>query len=200
MLTLLTSYLIADYDRGNFSISQCSWDPNAKQSVIPIYPPAPLTSLTPSTPIPTSNPPSSSSSSPSTGAIAGIVTGVVLFLLLALLTLYILVLKPRRTRKKAAAASLAHPPDDKNDIMILKPELDAQDVGAHEMEGEHCAEADGGSSGMVLEMEGKAETVFELPAREEVAVEVGDGKGEAAELQGGSVRRKFSWEGFENQK
>ena len=33
------AYVIADYDRRNFSVSQCSWDARAKQNIVAINPP-----------------------------------------------------------------------------------------------------------------------------------------------------------------
>ena len=35
----MISYLIADYERRNFSISQCSWDPEAQEKIIAIESP-----------------------------------------------------------------------------------------------------------------------------------------------------------------
>jgi hypothetical protein len=182
----IASYLIADYDRHSFSVSQCKWDANAEQSIVPIYPPSPPSSTTTST---SSSTPDPSPSASSIGRIAGAAIGAfLLFFLLAFLAFYFLVLKPRRAHTNAAQRLL----HIENPDPILKAELHAQDITVHhEMQAEAVlpAEIDGA---LMVEIDSQHTRVYEMPAVEEVAAEVGEG--EAAELQGMSLRRKFSWE------
>ncbi|RFU31440.1 hypothetical protein B7463_g4876, partial [Scytalidium lignicola] len=94
---LQEAYLTVDYERRNFTVSQCAWDAGATSHIVPIesidfVPPSPSNSAA------TANPTSSSSSSKhgiSSGAIAGIVIGVVAAFSIAGLAFFFL----RRKRK-----------------------------------------------------------------------------------------------------
>lgn len=95
---LQEAYLIADYDRSNFTVAPCVWDQAkaASTSIVSILSPN-LTAIaaqqaTPHAPL-------------SAGAIAGIVVGVVV-LLLALVALTLLLLRRRRNRRRQMAQQL----------------------------------------------------------------------------------------------
>ena len=77
-------YLIADYERNNFSVSQCSWNTEAKPHIMAIKPPGDSTSA--------------SSNRLSPGAIAGIAVGVAVILIL-LIVLGIILKRKRRPQK-----------------------------------------------------------------------------------------------------
>ncbi|TVY32123.1 Candidapepsin [Lachnellula occidentalis] len=129
---LQEAYVVTDYDRRNFSVSQCDWTPNAQQDIKTILPPSKSSSNS-----------SSSSTAPSepqkshglgAGAIAGIAIAAVCILLgAALLWIYFKVIKPRRAKKAAAAteeeeapapASTEANPDDADPV--IKSELNGQ--------------------------------------------------------------------------
>ena len=91
-------YLIADYERNNFSVSQCSWDSGMPPHIVAIKPPGLNTS---------------GSHKLSAGAIAGIAVGCVVILIL-LVSLGVWVKVRNRRKRLEQSASLV-------------PELDAQE-------------------------------------------------------------------------
>ncbi|KAF2090554.1 acid protease [Saccharata proteae CBS 121410] len=87
---LQEAYIIADYERNNFTVASCTWPgTNPSETIIPIY----TVSDEP-------KPPPDPSSTLSPGAIAGIVIGAIAALLL--LVILILCLRRRRATKKQA--------------------------------------------------------------------------------------------------
>jgi hypothetical protein len=200
-------YLIADYDRRNFSVFPCKWDANASQSIVPIHPPQTTNTIVASPPNPT---PSSSPSflGISLGAIIGIALAAFFLLLLAALTCHLLVLRPWRQRKTAAISQQQSQPPDP--LLTIKPELDALESARalHEVDGQaktetHKAELEGKAAG--VETEKRQAEVYEMPAKEEVAAEMGQGM--SAESEGSGVRQakmvpgeKLEPENYQNSK
>ncbi|PQE12311.1 acid protease protein [Rutstroemia sp. NJR-2017a BVV2] len=99
---LQEAYLTVDYDRGNFSIHQCSWIDGAASTIIPIESPSSTsrngTSDTDHT---------HSSTSVKPGLIIGIVFGVLAFLGLVLALILFLLRRQRLTRHKRHSQLLA---------------------------------------------------------------------------------------------
>jgi hypothetical protein len=107
----LGRYVIADYERRNFSVSQCKWDATASQNIVAILQPSSSLSNDTTNPAPTSTHP------PPIAPIAGAAGGGAVILVSLLILFFIL----RRKRAKAANSTS---PDD----AILKPELDGDCV------------------------------------------------------------------------
>ena len=128
-------YLIADYERNNFSVSQCSWDAGTQSHIVAIRPPG-FDASSPSHKL-------------SAGAIAGIVVGcVVILLLLASLGIWI---KFRNREKVLPGQSVGvvaeldakendpFTPDDieKSDFQHYRhAELDTVEHKGHEIDGQ----------------------------------------------------------------
>lgn len=126
-------YLTADYERRNFSISQCSWENGAKSHIVAVK--------SPNDRIPPA------SHRISTGAIAGIAVGGSAVLII--LILLGIILKVKRGQKKksrqvnAEAAELDSPeknpfmaiPEDVNEGHPRHAELDAVEHKGHEIDG-----------------------------------------------------------------
>ncbi|TVY38218.1 Candidapepsin [Lachnellula subtilissima] len=212
---LQEAYLITDYDRRNFSVSQCDWTPNSQQDIKAILPPSKSSSNS-----------SSSSTAPlapqkshglGTGAIAGVAIAAVLALLgAALLIIFFKVLKPRRAKKahaapeeeEAPAASVSAEVNSDNADPSIQTELNGQrltELGdqeakarAHETDG--VVKYEMYSPEERAEMEAKVgEQVFEMPAREEVASEL-MGAGNAAELGNNEEKKRVELENNEKKK
>ena len=94
-LTCFSSYIIADYERRNFSVSQCTWVANTPQHILPIH------SLTEAAPTPS---PSSKPRKLSSGAVAGISVGSVVVIVALSLMAYFLIRKAL-LRKRAHDSS-----------------------------------------------------------------------------------------------
>lgn len=194
------SYVIADYERRNFSVSQCNWDAAATSNIVPIL--KPVVKTTPDSGSGSSDPANNSASSSSVpvGAIAGGAVGGVAVVALACFLLYWYCIKPRKRRRTEAAAAADATTEPEQRIpsppnpLFLKPELDSEEVRhAQEMEAhknQWISEADGGGLGtgsFIYELDGKKGVwaveadgtpveVHEMPAVEEVAAELrGDG-------------------------
>jgi hypothetical protein len=212
------AYVTADYERGNFSVSQCSWDANAQQNIVPILPPVSKTSNGGGSSGSGGTNKSGKASSIPTGAIAGGAIGGIALLAAAVTLIYWFNIIPRRRRRAEASLTTTQtqpdappsPPDP-----ILKPELDSEEVRkVQEMEGhknQWVVEADAQNQTRIYEMEGKKVVyemdgkrgvwaveadgtpveVFELPAREEVAVEL---RGERDEIEVARPKLRWSWE------
>ncbi len=162
------AYVITDYERRNFSVSQCKWV-SAPPNIVAITPP--------SNGAATSQP-------PPRGAIAGITVGGALLILFVAL-LYFFWWRPRQRKRKAVdlAAGVATKPQE-----YIKPELEGSP--ATHLFGNTILEADGRKIEQVAEI-GNSDPVFEMPAREEVAAEVA-GHNRPGELDGRAEQR-WSW-------
>ncbi|EHK99664.1 hypothetical protein M7I_4442 [Glarea lozoyensis 74030] len=108
------AYVIADYDRGNFSVSQCKWEANSQQAIVPILAPALLAEVS-SNPSAgsgtaangtTTNEESKPTSAP-IGAIVGGVIGGIVALAVGVYLLYHFCIKPRRHAAEAETAATA---------------------------------------------------------------------------------------------
>ncbi|TKA74751.1 hypothetical protein B0A49_02254 [Cryomyces minteri] len=130
---LQEAYLIADYERLNFTVAPCAWHENAVQHIVAI----PSVNSTTS---PSSN--SSPGSSFPAGAIAGVVVGIVV--LIALVALVLFCLRRKRAKKRKAAeledTSWSRPNgSDHSDAKLVPTAVDGElDSGAvHEMFAPH---------------------------------------------------------------
>ncbi|KAH6675062.1 aspartic peptidase domain-containing protein [Halenospora varia] len=195
------AYVIADYDRGNFSVSQCSWVAGASQDIVAIRPVS-VASTTNGTTGGTSN---SASHSSSAGAIAGGVVGGLAVLAVAAFLLYRFCIKPRRHAKEAAEAATAaalagsaekaaQPAQDTTDPAFFKPELDASSPAAlSEMEGQKMQLASVEAAGTpveIYELPVDMSPQHELPSAEPMGAELPNGR-EAHEMH---QPERFSWE------
>ena len=90
LTVLIEAYVIADYERGSFSVSQCSWEADTNEKIVPILPPR-------TTFVSSNGTASSSFHNPPTirAAIGGAVGGIVV-LSISIVFLYIFCVKPRR--------------------------------------------------------------------------------------------------------
>ncbi len=178
------AYVIADYERRQFSVSPCKWDSGATEDIVTIYPPRYTSSNSTTTPANTN---SDSSDFNHLGLVLGIVFGAI-FILASSLALYCLIIKPKKradaAKKKAEDMrwKASTPPMLANrwqNLWGIGAELDNQD-------GERKYEIDGGDNGnlpvWVVESDMAEREVFELPAREEVACEL-RGEGGIAEME-----------------
>ena len=102
-------YLIVDYERSNFSVSQNSWVENAPQHIIPIKS---INSTSPPSP---QHP---KSSGISIGAIVGIIVAAVVLLIFAAVAAFFII---RRRRKKREAEKKK---EEEEDDPYRKPEMD----------------------------------------------------------------------------
>lgn len=206
--------MTADYERGNFSVSQCRWEANTQSNIVPILKPVIKINNGSSSEDPgnSSDGTGKSASTKSTpiGAIAGGAAGGVAILALATFLLYWFCIKPRRRRHEAEAAAAAasdetqhratSPPDP-----TLKPELDSEEIRkAHELgavKNQWFAEVDG-QQRLVFEMDSKKGVwaveadgtpveIHEMPAREEVAAEL---IGSRDSIEVAPSRQRWSWE------
>lgn len=175
--------MIADYERRNFSVSQCKWDGDSTQSIVAILPPSNGTSqgLDGSPEVAPGSSKAKKNPDP-IGPIAGGVGGGVVVISAAVLFLLLRRRKKahqaRQKQAKAAAESLPDP--------VLKPELDGYEriPKIYETAPEVDIDGDGKSfvpSSRAIEIDnsGRNSPVFEMPAKEEVAAEMsgfGDGK------------------------
>lgn len=105
-------YVIADYERRNFSVSACNWDASLSQEIITIFPPSNSTQETPKT--------KSHHSLPLT-AIASGGAGVVILLIIALILLSIL---HRRKKAKGQKLTDSTPPTGPNTNPSPNPEAE----------------------------------------------------------------------------
>ncbi|CZR60088.1 uncharacterized protein PAC_09983 [Phialocephala subalpina] len=160
------AYIIADYERRNFSVSQVNYEISS-QNIVAISPPGNSTITVTST----------KKSGLSAGEIAGIaVAGTVLLVSLFLLLLYFCIYRPKHLRSKAAELS-AQPLTSQSTSTnpntptteYFKPELDTTAPNPrYEFDADNSSKVPQGPQ----EIDSKKRVVFELPAREEVAAEV----------------------------
>lgn len=157
------AYLIADFERKNFTISQCNWEGSLAQNIIAISPPTNGTSSDNST----------SGSPLHLGAIIGIAVGGTMLLLLCCTFVYVYFIKPRRKHIAELATTAERTRLDPNNDMI-KPEMDGTGVvPVTSPYKDQAFEADGTKIAPAVEAPGAdIQPIFELPAREEVAVEM----------------------------
>lgn len=157
------AYVIADYERGNFSVSQCDWDSVVEQDIVSILPPSnsTVTEVTKSEKF----------NGLSAAAIGGIgaSTGAGTIVILSVLLIWFCYLKPRRSKKKQEAA-------DKTAAAFatLKPELDGT---ALEISPAPIYEADGRKIFVVplAEIgENEIQHIYELGTGEDIAHEFAD--------------------------
>lgn len=168
------AYMIADYERGNFSISQCKWD-SAPQNLISILSPDTGTSI---------------AHGLSTGIIVGIAAGGAVLILASALVLFFAWWRPRHRKRKASelaaneaitAASGSH----QITSQYNKPELDSNEVPKPQIV---VYEADGRKIAAPVEI-GDNQQIHEMP-----------GEGSARELSASPTstpRARFSWMGSE---
>jgi hypothetical protein len=169
------AYVIADYDRKNFSVSQCKWDAGSQQNIVAILPPSNGTSNGTSNPTPSPSP--GETAGFPTSAIVGIATGGGVIVLALAIFLYI-----KRKRKRKATAELEASSSSYKDA-TGRTELDGATTVIPEMES--------GKAVLVVEMASEGiHPVSELPAREEVAAEM-TGFSLPAELEAYQIRDSY---------
>ncbi|KAI9707997.1 MAG: hypothetical protein M1820_004416 [Bogoriella megaspora] len=125
---LQEAYLIVDWENANFSVSQCVWPSEMKETIVAIEPPSSTVSQTNS-----GVTGSSSSSSLSTGAIVGIAVGAVAVIVILII---LLALHYRRLRRRNALEEQDQeqhedeekPPPQQQDQVYPKAELSAVDT------------------------------------------------------------------------
>ncbi|OBT45096.1 hypothetical protein VE00_05139 [Pseudogymnoascus sp. WSF 3629] len=126
---LQEAYLTVDYERGNFSLSQCSWVEGAEENIVAIASKdsAVGNSDTPTGATATAGSPESSKSGLSTGAIAGIsVAAVVVVVALAIGGFFFL----KRQREKQAAIQMITSVDLQDDKAVM---ADSKSIQSHEL-------------------------------------------------------------------
>jgi hypothetical protein len=164
------AYVIADFERKNFSVSQCKWV-QAPQNIVAILPPADSVLG-----------PTSQHKSLSKGGIAGIAVGVALIALGAVL-LWFLWWKPRQRKRKAA--ELAAGSSTRRETQeYYKPELESSPATTAVFEAH-----DGRKIDQMAEI-GTHNEIHELPAREEVAAEM---TGITSPSEIGGREQRWSW-------
>jgi hypothetical protein len=139
------AYVIADYERGNFSVSQATFDGSTNQQLVAIYPigGAPSNKKVP------------------VAAIAGAIAGAIV--IIALVLLYFFWWKPRHRKRNASELDSSnplyhplHPNSHQKDTNYIKAELDAGD--------DHlAAHARDGRFGKPVEVSGQQE-IYEMDA------------------------------------
>jgi hypothetical protein len=152
------AYVIADYDRKNFSVSQCIWN-SAPQDIVTIIPPQ-------INPIPSNG--TSTSHTVPVGAIAGGAVGGGV-LIISLLLLLFFWWRPRNKKRKAAELAETGRIRQQENI-IVKPELESTAV-AYSPD-IYAFETDGKSVNPAVEIGTIPSVWHEMPAREEVAAEM----------------------------
>ncbi|PVH79808.1 acid protease [Cadophora sp. DSE1049] len=177
------AYVIADYERKNFSVSQCKWD-SSPQNIVTIFPPSNSTD----------NPKSETTGLP-VGAIAGIAAGGGALLIVIAVVLYFCWWRPRqRKRKTAELAANEVSIQNQQQQDFIKPELDANQVS--QKPGIQIHETEGSKVFTPVEIGSNPDIVYEMPAREEVASEMtgasqrGDEIGDDRYLYGGRGARR----------
>lgn len=152
---ILCRYLIADYERSTFSISQCNWDGNLVRNIVAIRP---LTS-----------PEAKHPSHFSTAAIGGIAVGTIVCLGILLFILFLSIkrfssLKIFSDRSSQEVTELEASDESLAELSFptIMQELDGRKYFGPELDGvKHVG----------YKMDGLQDWVPELPAREEVASE-----------------------------
>ncbi|KAF8862684.1 acid protease [Acephala macrosclerotiorum] len=175
-------YVIADYNRRSFSVSQCSWEANATQDIVTIYPPKINQDSTTSPKTSTS----SSRGSSTTTTLERLIAVFVIVPLAVFAFLYWWVKKQRAAAGPAKEEGATTAPAIA-DSEFSKPELHAQGVKpAQELEAHKYQ--------WVVEADGQEKPVYEMSAREGVPAELADHRPAAPELDAikGSVGSRES--------
>jgi hypothetical protein len=159
LLNEIFSYLITDYERRTFKVSQCTWNASASQNIKMI------------SPLSTGSSTKSHIRALSTGAIAGISVGGAAVLIIII----IIIIRCRRRKPKAVELDASQTHDDiEKRGPYTKPELDSAGVEIKEadstpitskifeMEASPGAELDGTQNGFEI----KQHERYELPANE----------------------------------
>ncbi|KAL8946002.1 MAG: hypothetical protein Q9222_007543 [Ikaeria aurantiellina] len=180
---LQEAYLIADYERRNFSISQCSWVENAQQDIVAISAPSDNGTT------------SSGSKRLSSGAIAGIALGIFATLIISSVAAYFAIIRPRRNRRikedldKSDNTSTTAELDVKERPLELDsnrrlgpeidgkplhgPELDSKPYLGEELDGKpHQGQELDGKTYLGAEIEGSNAWPQELGAKASIATEL----------------------------
>lgn len=123
-----SSYLTVDYERGNFSVSPCSWVEGAQENIVAITSKdsAVGNSDTPTGTTGTAGNPESSKSGLSTGAIAGISVAAAVVLALAIGGFFFL----KRQREKQAAIQRVTSVDPQDGKAVM---ADSKSIQSHEL-------------------------------------------------------------------
>jgi hypothetical protein len=146
------AYMIADYERGNFSISQCKWD-STPEDIVPILSP---------------NASSSSKALLPAGAIAGIAAGGAVLLVFVAVLLWCSWWRPRRRKPKAAELAANDNPTTTTIVQqqtqegYAKPELDSSQVPRPEIV---VHEADSRKVVSPVEI-GENQPIYEMPGQD----------------------------------
>ena len=165
---LQEAYLMVDYERSKFSVSQYNFTENAPQQIFAITLPNATSSTAPST----SN--SQSTHGLSSGAIAGIVIAIVAVILMIAIAYYVLRRRRKRTAYEAAEMDGSEETKDavdNNDAAAAQskhlPELETQQLPIAQLNGSEItrpSEMEGGIA--AEEMEGRKTMVHEMPGHE----------------------------------
>jgi hypothetical protein len=156
------AFVIADYERRNFSIFPCQWEANVKPDIVSTFSPTYGNGITPvAGPAPSSTASStahSGGSSSSAGPIAGgVVGGIALITIIAAL-FYFFYWRPKRRRDYTThgeKSELFAPLPPNPALALDDPTLDKAELANTQR-----------TSSTVPELEGSHGTVFEMPARE----------------------------------
>lgn len=176
---LQEAYLVVDYERNWFNVSQANYSAGGQQPSVDIQTILP-TDLPPSSGSP---PPSNSSPDLSAGAIAGIVIGALAALALLLAALWLFHLKPRRAKRYELEGTAARPgavdtsPHKGEEIMSAE----IAELGGG---GERTVEMAGGQGVYPVETEGREKVAYEL------ATPVGELEAPFEGLRAGNVARE----------
>ncbi|KAI4123753.1 MAG: hypothetical protein LQ338_005125 [Usnochroma carphineum] len=165
-------YLIADYERRNFSISQCSWVENAQQDIRSVLMPVNVTS-------------SAASQDLSSSGKAGVAVGSVAAVFLVCFLLYFFVIRRwriKRVRKGVESSdgsgsspelNTTEKPPEIDGERHLGPEIDGNPLHGQEMDGNHLGQEIDGKAHPGIEIEGSNQFAQEMAAKDVAAAEMG---------------------------
>jgi hypothetical protein len=138
----MSRYVTADYERGSFSVSQCSWVSNSHQNIVAILP---LSEVSPSNGTSETLGSTSSPSGVPVGAVAGGVVGGLAVLAAIGLLLWYFCIKPRHRRAEAEAAVAAAKASESENSASTQP--------SREDPAFHKTELDNSEAQLAAEME-----------------------------------------------
>ena len=138
----MSRYVTADYERGNFSVSQCSWVANSQQNIVAILP---LSEVSPSNGTSETLGSTSSPSGVPVGAVAGAAVGGLAVLAAIGVLLWYFCIKPRRRRAEAEAAAAAAKASESENSASTQPPREDPAL--------HKAELDNSEAQLAAEME-----------------------------------------------
>jgi hypothetical protein len=150
------AYIIADFERNNFSVSQCNWTSNQVQKIVTILPPSNTTEVA-----------TKDDKKISKSVISGIAAGGAALIIISCVLLEFCYLKPRRKKKAVAELEATGTMNPTKDPDVLKPELYGSTINPTDTK----FEVDANKYDPPVEIGGH-NPIFELPAREEVAIEM----------------------------